>query len=318
MTINQRAERLDLEQALVALANGHALEAIDLNAAVIKQLAEYGVEVVGGVLSMRQHEFLNVETIRARLDQSSRSWLQSLEVLTCTESTNTDLLEHSRSKAIDGWVRTAEVQTGGRGRRGRIWVSPFAKNIAMSIGISIDRPTAEVGSISLAVGALTAKLLDNLGIKNVKLKWPNDILIDEQKVGGILIELADAQRPATLVIGVGMNVHDAPGVDVTGSYRATRIVDHVTSCSRNVLAAELINGIHSTIRQFERSGFGAFKEQWEQRDVLKERRIVLTGVEPPINGIGGGIDKDGAYLIETTAGVERAIGGELSLRIASE
>ena len=308
---------MDLEEALVALVNGRQLAECDIDRSVRKQLAEYGVEATDGVISLRHLEFLNLERIRSKLHESTGRWLRKLDVLTCTESTNTDLLELSRTSDIDGCVRAAEVQTGGRGRRGRQWVSPFAQNIALSIGITIDRSTAEIGAISLAIGSLTATVLDNLGIKDVSLKWPNDVLIGERKVGGILIELADAQRPATLVIGIGINVFDAPGEDVTGTYRATRIVDHVESCSRNSLISQLIDGIHSTIREYEKSGFSVFKEDWERCDLLKDRQVELTGVEPPITGIGVGIDDEGAYLIQTNSGIERAIGGELSLRISS-
>lgn len=309
---------MNLEEALVTLVRGKQLDQSSLDASVVVQLTECGVVATEGVLSLKQQEFLNAATIQSNLHESTQSWLRRLEVLTCTESTNTDLLELSRTNDIDGRVRTAEVQTGGRGRRGRQWVSPFAKNIALSIGITIDRPTAEIGAISLAVGSQTATVLEELGVENVALKWPNDVLIRQRKVGGILIELADAQRPATLVIGIGINVNDAPGVDVTGSYQATRIVDHVDTCSRNSLVAELINGIHATIRRFEVSGFDAFKDSWERRDVLRDRQIVLTGVEPPITGTGVGIDHEGAYVIQTNTGIERAIGGELSLRVSSE
>lgn len=309
---------MDLEEAFVVLAQGRQLEEIALDASVRSRLAEYGVLVKEGVLSLERSELLDSATIESGLNDAARKWLRQLDVLACTESTNSDLLELSRDRDIDGWVRTAEVQTGGRGRRGRQWVSPFAKNVALSVGISIDRSTAEIGAISLAIGLATAHALDAFGIEDVNLKWPNDVLIGQRKVGGILIELADAQRPASLVIGIGINVNDAPGLDVTGDYRATRIVDHCGSCLRNSLVARLISGIHEAVRRFEAFGFDVFKESWELRDVLRGQRVTLTGVEPPIEGTGAGIDGEGAYLIEADTGIERAIGGELSLRMSSD
>lgn len=309
---------MDLEEAFGALAQGSQLEEIALDASVLSLLAGYGVQAREGVLSVEQSELLDSATIKAGLNDVTQKWLRQLDVLSCTESTNSDLLELSRDHDIDGWVRTTEVQTGGRGRRGRQWVSPFAKNVALSVGISIDRSTAELGAISLAIGLATANACDALGVEGVKLKWPNDVLIGQRKVGGILIELVDAQRPASLVVGIGINVYEAPGVDVTGDYRATRIVDHSASCSRNLLVARLISSIHEAVRTFEESGFDVFKETWELRDVLRGRRVVLTGVEPPIEGIGAGIDGEGAYLIKTNNGIERAIGGELSLRISDD
>lgn len=307
---------MDLEAAFEALAQGQHLKENDVDLSVRAELAEYGVRFEKGVPIPQPTGFLSSAKIKAHLNESTRNWLRQLDVLSCTQSTNTDLLELSRDSDINGRVRTAEVQTGGRGRRGRQWVSPFAKNVALSVGISIDRSTTEIGSISLAIGLMVAQVLDGLEIEDVSLKWPNDILIDQRKVGGILIELADAQRPASLVVGIGMNVNDAPGVEVTGSYRATRIVDHSASCSRNSLVAHLINAVHDAIRRFEDFGFEPFKEGWKRRDFLRGRNILLAGSEPSISGIGAGIDDEGAYLIKTSTGVERAIGGELSLRIA--
>ena len=309
---------MELEEAFAALAQGRQLEEIALDGSVRSQLAGYGVQASEGVLSVELTELLDATTIKAGVSEGTQKWLRQLDVLSCTGSTNSDLLELSRDHDIDGWVRATEVQTGGRGRRGRQWVSPFAKNVALSAGISIDRSTAELGAISLAIGLATANACDALGVEDVNLKWPNDVLIGERKVGGILIELADAQRPATLVVGVGINVYEAPGVDVTGDYRATRIVDHAASCSRNLIVASLISNIHETVRRFEEFGFDVIKESWKLRDVLRGRRVVLTGVEPPIVGIGAGVDGDGAYLIETDTGIERAIGGELSLRISDD
>ena len=306
---------MTLEEAFAALANGRQLRTTDVDATIGSQLAEYGVACVDGVFGERDCEFLNATTIESNLNESTRAWLRRIEALPCTESTNSDLLERSRDMEIDGWIRVAEVQTRGRGRRGRQWVSPFAKNVAVSIGVAIDRSTAEIGAISLAVGLHTATTLDRFGIDDARLKWPNDVLIGQRKVGGILIELADAQRPARLVVGIGINVNDAPGRDVTGDYLATRVVDHGVSCSRNSLVAQLINSTHDAIRQFETSGFAVFKEAWEQRDTLRGRQVVLMGVEPPVLGTGIGIDNEGAYLIQTGEGVERAIGGELSLRV---
>ena len=309
---------MNLEEAFKTIAQGKQLKESELGRSVRSQLAAYGIQSMEGVLSRQQSELLDAAEIEQELHESTKSWLRRLDVLSCTDSTNTDLLKLASERDIDGWARTAEVQTGGRGRRGRRWVSPFAKNVALSVGISVDRSTTELGSISLVIGLMVASVLDDLGIQDVGLKWPNDILINQQKVGGILIELADAQRPASLVVGIGMNVCDAPGIDITGSYRATRIVDHVASCSRNALVAHLINAVHEAIRQFERLGFNVFRNRWERRDILRDRKITLTGVEPPISGIGAGIDDEGAYLIKTTTGIERAIGGELSLRFSDD
>ena len=263
---------------------------------------------------MQDHEYLNEARIRSSLTESVQSWVRSVHAVRTIESTNTTLLELARESDIDGSVWTAEEQTQGRGRRGRQWVSPFAQNIALSVGIKVDMPTAQIGSVSLAVGLAVAVALEDMGVNDVQLKWPNDVLIKDRKVGGILIELADANRPCVLVVGVGVNVFDAPGRDVTGDYQATRLADHTEKCSRNELCAGLVNSIFAAIRHFEQEGFPAIKKQWENRDWLRDKEVVLLGDGERLMGFGSGIDDEGAYRLQTATGVRRVIGGNLSLR----
>lgn len=304
-----------LSEAFEALARRESLREADLPAMVRTQLAQYGVTPTAGFYTVADRELLDGAAIRAELSATTTTWLRRLEIIACTASTNTDLLDAAQEGSIDGVARTAEVQTDGRGRRGRSWVSPFGRNIALSIGVEVDQPPAALGAASLGVGLAVAVYLSALGVANVQLKWPNDVLIDGRKVGGILIELANATQPAVLVVGVGVNVNAAPGLDVTGDYRATRLSEHMDSPLRNRLVANLLNEIVGTVKEFETRGFGSMKKEWQKRDALLGQEVVLQGVTPPLRGIGAGIDDEGAYLIQTEAGVERAIGGELSLRV---
>ena len=306
---------MTLEEAFDKLLSDRQLMDAEIDASTRSQLVEYGVVVEDGVLTLKDVELLDADSIKTNLEESTSSWVQRIDIATCTESTNSDLLDWSRMTQIDGWIRLAEVQTQGRGRRGRRWVSPVAKNIALSIGVVVDRPTAEIGAISLAIGLQVASVLERMDISDVKLKWPNDLLIGQRKVGGILIELADTNRAATLIVGIGLNVSYAPDVDVTRDYRATRIADHSAIFSRNYIVSQLIDATYLAIRRFEVSGFEWFKKDWEERDWLRGKHVVLKGAEPPIEGIGLGVDSDGGYRIQSNEGTKRAIGGELSLRL---
>ncbi len=309
---------MTLIEAFEALARGHELNREEVPTAVRSQLEAFGVRVnADGIFEFEFHDWLDAATIQDELNSSTLGWLQQLEVVACTESTNSDLLALSRDKEIDGWIRLAEVQTLGRGRRGRRWVSPFAANIALSIGITVKCQAAELGAIGLAVGLHAATEIRALGLRNVRLKWPNDVLLGECKIGGILIELADPTSPATLVIGIGINVFAAPGVDVTGDYLATQIAPYLQSCSRNFVVARLINSTYAAVRLYEEAGFPAFKAGWEKLDALRGQPVALLGVEPSIRGIGIGVDAEGAYLIRTDGGTERVIGGELSVRLGT-
>ena len=305
---------MTLEEIFTVLASGQVLTETEVEVVVRSQLARYGVSAHDGRFDASAYKLLDALRIQSQLSESTRAWLRNFAVVACIESTNTKLLEQAQVGDIDGYALVAEVQTGGRGRRGRRWVSPFAQNIALSVGVSIDRPIAEIGAVSLVIGLATASTLEAFGLSEVRLKWPNDVLLDQRKIGGILVELADTGRPAKLVVGIGVNVLSAPGVDVTGEYRATRILDHLAACSRNDLVAHLIDSVHATVREYERLGFEAFRHRWQQRDGLAGQEVILHGVEPPVRGIGIGIDHDGAYQIQTGTKIERAMGGNLSLR----
>ena len=308
--------QISLEEAFVALASNQKIPVAELADSTLAELTHYGVNARKGVLDPTRYEYLDQATIASQLRDSTINWLTKLDVLASTASTNSDLLALAENSSIEGIAITAEVQTGGRGRRGRQWVSPFAQNVALSIGMSIDRPTAEVGPISLSVGLAVANAIKQLGIPVIELKWPNDVLIDGQKAAGILIELADATRPAKLIIGIGVNVFSAPGKEITGEYLATCLASHTAKPSRNRVVAELINHVFEAVKQHERVGFDGTLQHWQELDYLRGKDVVLLSGDQAIEGHGLGIDGEGSYLIQTPNGIERAIGGDLSLRLA--
>lgn len=305
-----------LPEIFRALASNQRVPLADLSESTVLALKDYDVNLHERSLDPSSYEFLNKGTIESFLYETTKNWLRDLDIRASTASTNSDLMQLAEKTAIDGVALAAEVQTGGRGRRGRQWVSPFAQNVALSLGMSIDRPTAEIGPISLSIGLAVANAIKELGVEGVQLKWPNDVLIQGQKAAGILIELADATRPATLVVGIGINVHAAPGVEVTGEYKATCLASHTPNPSRNGIVANVMNHVIEAVQRYEREGFEGIQRLWQEMDFLRGKDVVLLSGERTIDGIAQGIDSEGSYLIQTPNGIERAIGGDLSLRLA--
>lgn len=305
---------MDLEEAIHTLLREQRLAMTDVPASLQGPLVELGIVPREGIYSLHSFELLNANRIKAGLSQSTRMWLKALEVVPAIGSTNTALLARARTSDIHGRVLSAEVQLAGRGRRGRVWVSPFAENIAVSMGVTVDTSPTRIGAISLVIGLAVARTIESLGIPGVQLKWPNDVLVAGRKVGGILIELIEAGQPAKLVIGIGVNVSSAPGVAITGDYRATCLNDHLENCSRNDVLAGLVEHVVVLTQEFEEQGFEPFIESWQARDSLSNQEVVLRGGIEEVTGASRGIDSDGAYLIQTSQGLHRAIGGDVSLR----
>ena len=143
-----------------------------------------------------EHQALDRDSILAQLSRASRGWLRELRVHAEIDSTNSHLIARAANETIDGVACIAERQTGGRGRRGRTWLTPPGSNIALSLGKSISIPISEVAPLSLVVGLAAVNALARVGVNDVKLKWPNDVLLNGAKVGGILIELAGYRESA--------------------------------------------------------------------------------------------------------------------------
>ena len=251
-----------------------------------------------------------------------------VQVTPVTASTNSDLLRDAATLP-SGTVLAAEHQTAGRGRRGRTWVAPAGGSLTFSLLWKFERDAAALPGLSLAVGAAVARALERCATRaaplEVKLKWPNDLLVQKAgglaKLGGILIELATAGGGRTAaVIGIGINIAlgDAAGL-------IDQSVADLETCgaqtSRNAMLAYSLEELLPVLRLFERHGFAPLAAAWNARHAFAGQRVALssehgTGVE----GIALGADTDGALLLDTGRGganrVERIVSGEVSLRTA--
>lgn len=291
-------------------------------AAVWKQLqalAELGIRLDANPgRGYRLHEpldLLDAEAIRAALNGALQP--ASLEIFERIDSTNAYLLADKRSVDADAMrVALAEQQTAGRGRRGRVWVSPFARNIYCSVKRQFPCGLEGLSGLSLVVGLAIAEALASFGIAGVQLKWPNDLRCDGRKLAGVLIELAgDAGGPCTAVIGFGINVR-MPADAVSGIDQAWTDLQALATLlpSRNRLVAGILLQLDRALQTFAEQGFAPFAAAWSARDEFRGQPVQITGVNVLQIGIAAGVDDHGALLLQTENGLRAIVAGEVSLR----
>jgi BirA family transcriptional regulator, biotin operon repressor / biotin---[acetyl-CoA-carboxylase] ligase len=264
-------------------------------------------------------ESLDGSRIRAMLVEVARERVRRLDTAWMVGSTNTLLMDRANPPVGSSEVLLAEYQTAGRGRRGRNWVAPPGGSICLSVSWMFGEVPRDLGALGLVVGVCALRALNRLGLDRVRLKWPNDLLVDDRKLGGILIEMrAESAGPACVVIGIGLNV--ALGAPLLEKIAAMGLapIDLATAglkeVSRNEVAAGLISSFVQGLLEFERDGLKPFVRQWTDADALHGRPVTVTGAEGAAKGIARGIDLDGALLVETPQGLLRFISGDVSVR----
>jgi BirA family biotin operon repressor/biotin-[acetyl-CoA-carboxylase] ligase len=265
-------------------------------------------------------ELLDAGRIGAEIATARRPHLRNLELLFEVDSTNTRLLAAAAPPLGSADVCMSELQHAGRGRLGRRWIAPFGAGVAMSVGWSFSDMARTLPALSLGVGVAVARALARAGAVGTSLKWPNDIWFRDRKMGGVLIELrAEAQGPAHVVIGIGINVFlpagarqkiEASGVAVAAVEDACQAVP-----SRNRVAGAILDEVLSMLLQYERHGFAAFRDAWAALDALNDRPAQIIVGDSVVTGVARGVDADGALLLDNGDRVRRFVSGEASLRL---
>jgi len=264
-------------------------------------------------------QWLESWQIRSHLGKHADNF--QITIADCVESTNSILLQQASmpaSSCHDQYiVLAAELQTGGRGRRGRTWFSGLGDSLTFSILWSSPCTMQALGGLSLAVGIAVVRALTTIGIPDVSLKWPNDILHNFHKLGGVLIELhGDIFSPAKVVIGIGLNLHmtdlarkqiDQASIDLAS------IVYPLPD--RNQLLAGLLLELMKVLRLFTQHGFTPMREEWIRHHAYHHQSVQVNFPDGSHrDGIVGGVAEDGALLLNTSSGQLQLRGGELSLR----
>lgn len=263
---------------------------------------------------------LDAALIRCSLAKADNARLEALEIFAEIDSTNAYLMRE-KGPAPGQWrVAVTDNQTAGRGRHGRRWRSPEGSGLCLSVAYSFESPPRNLPALTLATGLAVIEAFEKLGIQGVSLKWPNDLVAMDGKLGGILTE-AQTQRGSAVVVvtGVGLNIDLSahPDLEVEADW-ARRIVD-LQSCvaalpDPNVLTARLVSGLGETFIHFERDGFPPFHRRWPEHDWLLGRAVSANAATHPVAGFAAGIAEDGALLIDTvTDGRQRITSGSVML-----
>lgn len=257
--------------------------------------------------------------IRQPLTSRAATKLDQLNVFDAIASTNSYLLAVSAPSPGRFRVAVADHQTAGRGRRERRWVTVPGAGLCLSFAYTFARMPDQLPALTLAIGVAVVTALRKLNIDDVSLKWPNDIVALEGKLGGILTEVrSGADEGVTVVTGIGLNVHIPERIDIGDKSKwAQRATDLHSICAklpaRELLAGTIIDHFYATFEKFEARGFAEFRDAWQQQDWLCGREIVVDMPKEQVSGIAAGVDVDGALLVDTKSGQVRVVSGSIAL-----
>lgn len=299
------AERLGLTRAEVCK---HVRVLTELGLPV-ERVRGRGYRIAGGI------ELLNAGAIRAGLSAEAGGLLHELKVFPLIDSTNAELARRC-VPSPGARVALAERQSAGRGRRGKPWVSPFGGNVYCSVAWTFHAGAESLQGLSLAVGVCLCEAMESLGVSDLALKWPNDVLRSRGKLAGVLVDvMGDPSGRCTAIIGTGINMRmpddAAHGID----QRWSDLADH--GLSRNAFVVAYLDRLLPLLEAYEREGFGSWQERWQARDAFRGRDVVIESAGRAQAGVAAGVDERGALLLRTASGVSPVHGGEVSLREAA-
>lgn len=264
----------------------------------------------------RPLDLLDGEAVRAELTDMHHAMLDQLHLRQSVDSTNTVLAGYR-----DGATRAclAEHQTAGRGRAGRAWISPFAANLHLSVGHALVLSRTPTATISLAIGVAVAEELSALGVADIGLKWPNDLWIGRDKVGGILTEAcAGIGGAARLLVGVGLNIAMPRSQADAIEQPWTRLIDHMSRpLTRSRVAGRTLNAVLSALREFEAGGFAPFAARWPRYDRIADQPVHLIENDRRTPAIARGIADDGSLTVDIDGQRRAVYAGDISLRLAA-
>ncbi|MCR4300128.1 MAG: bifunctional biotin--[acetyl-CoA-carboxylase] ligase/biotin operon repressor BirA [Sulfuricaulis sp.] len=240
-----------------------------------------------------------------------------LHVLDKVESTNRHLAAQVVDRPdVNGTTCIAEVQSGGRGRRGRFWVATPYANLMLSMAWRFPSGPGLVSGLSLAAGVALIRALEEFGVTGVGLKWPNDVLWENRKLAGLLVDVqGEATGPTRVILGVGINGHisredvgriDQPWVDLQGITGETP--------DRNRLAALVMRHLLDMFHLFDGKGLAPFRDEWLKRHLFHGQRVRVLQGDHVFAGTAEGIDESGGLIVRHARHRQVFHSGEVSLR----
>jgi BirA family biotin operon repressor/biotin-[acetyl-CoA-carboxylase] ligase len=294
---------------------------------LVGELRERGVAVESlprsGYRLPQPVELLDAQRIAAGLAARGWSLDERLEVLFEIDSTNTHLYAGAVPAPARPRVAFAELQQAGRGRRGRSWLAPFGSGLTFSVAWTFADAPAGLPALGLAIGAGVAQALRDIGLADAGVKWPNDLVWQRRKLGGLLLQLrSEAGGSASVVAGLGLNIAlpsaARAGIDGPDAQPVADLTEALGARvpSRNLLAVALAAAMLDTLDLFSREGYAAFAGNWAGLDALAGARVRVAHTDGSVEGDACGADADGALLVRVDGRVQRFYSGDVSVRPA--
>lgn len=250
--------------------------------------------------------------LRRALIRADPAWRGELLSLSTTGSTNDDAKRLGREGAAHGSLVIAGEQTKGRGRNGTVWFSPAADNLYLSLLLRPSWPSAGASGFALVVGSVVATVVDAwlpAGMRS-SVKWPNDVLIADRKIAGVLVEAQlKGADVASIVVGIGVNVGTLAFPEALAPIATSLAREGAVEVDRAALAAALAAGVLAAASELATGGLAPFLVQLAARDALRGRRVRVDDVA----GIAAGLDSSGRLLIETASGVRAVASGHVEI-----
>ena len=267
--------------------------------------------ILGVMIEVVNKNPLDKEKILSKLSNEFRSKVV-LEVFDTISSTNDYLLRKEKNKNKDIKICIAEEQTKGRGRRGKSWISPKFKNIYFSLNSYLKKE--DLSGLSIAVALSVSKVLTKINVTSL-IKWPNDLLVGNKKICGILIETAKVGELTKVVIGIGINVNMEYSELIDQEWTSIKL-EKKQSVDRNSIITEMIKQLCITLNKFEQEEFDYFLNKFTSLDLLKDKEFTLKD-KPYETFIGKGIDNKGLLIAQNLKDqrIVKFSSGEVSLKL---
>ncbi|WP_250656521.1 biotin--[acetyl-CoA-carboxylase] ligase [Alkalimarinus coralli] len=298
---------IGLELGVSRTAVWKALGKLEASGVALEVVKGKGYRIVGGL------DLLSRDAIVGHLNQSSTPF-ERLYLLQDVDSTNSFLMREESGS--DGYALClSERQSSGRGRRGRVWHSPYAKNLYLSLSFNLAGGAEALEGLSLALGVAVANCLSANGVADIGLKWPNDIWVGDKKLAGLLVELkGEAELGWKVVAGLGINVlmSEDEGSVVDQPWTSISAVASDLSIDRSLWASLLIESLITTIERYRLCGLEGLLAEWSRFDILHGRGVQVSG--SGLSGLCMGVDGRGRLLVKSGEELHAINAGEVSVR----
>ena len=258
---------------------------------------------------------LSKQSIIRSLSETFIEEIDSIFIEDSTESTNDNAKACLKTQKDLFSVHLAEQQTSGRGRNKRKWVSPYGKNIYLSFGWKSSISHSQLEGLSLAVATSLISALQEFTSENIKIKWPNDLLINKKKISGILIETSDSKEGLDVVIGIGINVHmnESEGLEIDQSWGNLE-ESRVNELDRNKIIASIISKMHDLFKEYPKTGFNNYRIDFEAHNLLKDKLCKVETEKETLEGKVLGVNEKGELIFEKNGEIQHLRYGEVSIR----